>query len=454
MMIDEDSGDLYMRAALNFNDHFVHTFRLKVNDSLAGLVVRRGEPILLDERSPKKISTSYLVKSLVYVPLRLSEKIIGVLGVDNRNARPAFKDHDRKLLEALAEYTVIAIHNAGLYATTNHQRNQLETTLAHIQDGVVVLDQDRNVILANRVAEHLFNLGSDFIGKPFNEVFSGHRELNQLLNRDPGDSPAWVDLVNDREDVFSAHLADIPEVGQVITLHDITPLKKLDRIKNDFVSTVSHDLRSPLTAILGYVDLLERAGPLNEMQRDFVKRVKVSVRNITGLVDDLLDLGRIEAGLDIHKDKVQLNTLVQESLVTFKGVVAEKNQQVELQLVEPSPLIVAAPLQVRQMIDNLLENAFKYTPEGGEVKLSTEVSDGQAILKVSDSGIGIPAKELPHIFEKFYRASNVTGDMIGTGLGLSIVRSVVELHNGRVWAESQADKGTTFVVVLPLSKTD
>ena len=453
MLVDEENGELYMRAALNFNDHFVRTFRLKVSDSLAGLVVRRGEPILLDERSPKKISTAYLVKSLVYVPLQLADHIIGVLGVDNRTTRPPFKDHDRKLLEALAEYTAIAIHNAGLYANTINQRNQLETTLTHIQDGVVVVDKNRQVMLVNHVAEHLFNITSDCLGKPFNEVFSSFKELDKLFDHTAVDYPGWVEMVNNKDEVFSAHLAEIPDVGHVITVHDITPLKKLDRIKSDFVSTVSHDLRSPLTAILGYVDLLERAGPLNDMQRDFVKRVKVSVHNITGLVDDLLDLGRIEAGLDMRKDKVPLNSLVQESLDTFKGAVAEKRQKVELELAEPGPLIVATPLQIRQMIDNLLENAFKYTPEDGVVKLSTEMSDGQAILKVSDSGIGIPAGDLSHVFEKFYRASNVTGEMIGTGLGLSIVRSVAELHNGRVWAESPPGKGATFYVVLPLSTT-
>jgi signal transduction histidine kinase/DNA-binding response OmpR family regulator len=450
MLVDEESDELYMRAALNFNDHFVHTFRLKVSDSLAGLVMRRGEPVLLDERSPQKISTAYLVKNLIYVPLRLTERIIGVLGVDNRTTRPPFKDHDRKLLEALAEYTAIAIHNAGLYANTINQRNQLETTLTHIQDGVVLVDKDRRLMLVNQVAEHLFDLNNDCLGKSFDEVFSHHKELGKLFERDAIDYPGWVEMVNARDEVFSAHLADIPDVGQVITLHDITPLKKLDRIKSDFVSTVSHDLRSPLTAILGYVDLLERAGPLNDMQRDFVRRVKVSAHNITGLVDDLLDLGRIEAGLDMHKDKVALNTLVQESLEIFKGVAADKNQKVEMELADPPPVILATELQIRQMIDNLLENAFKYTPDGGVVKLSTETADGQAILKVSDSGMGIPANDLPHVFEKFYRASNVTGDMIGTGLGLSIVRSVAELHNGRVWAESPQGKGTTFFVVLPL----
>jgi len=454
MLVDDESGELYMRAALNFNDHFVRTFRLKVSDSLAGLVVRRGEPVLLDEHSPQKISTAYLVKSLVYVPLRLSERIIGVLGVDNRSSRPPFKDHDLKLLEALAEYTAIAIHNAGLYADTIYQRNQLETTLTHIQDGVIVLDKERRLILVNQAAEYLFDLKSDYVGKLFDEVFSAHRELIKLFDPSAIDYPGWMEMVNHKDQVLSAHLADIPDVGHVITIHDITPLKKLDRIKSDFVSTVSHDLRSPLTAILGYTDLLERAGPLNDMQRDFVRRVKVSVHNITGLVDDLLDLGRIEAGLDMRKDRVPLNDLVQESLETFKDGVADKKLNVELNLVQPTPSIIATPLQISQMIDNLLENAIKYTPEGGTVNLSTEISSGQAVLKVSDSGIGIPPNDLPHVFEKFFRASNVSSDMVGTGLGLSIVRSVVELHNGRVWAESLPGKGTTFFVVLPLSTSD
>jgi two-component system, OmpR family, phosphate regulon sensor histidine kinase PhoR len=453
LLVDDLSGDLYMRASRNFQEEFVRTFRLPIHDTLAGSVIRTGQPVLLDEQTPQKIKTSYLVHSLIYVPLQSRGQVVGVLGVDNRHNRSAFTEHHVKLISTVADYAVIAIENAHLYSGATSDRNKLETILTNIQDGVIVLDVDQRFILVNQTARSAFNLGeNNLTGKLFSDVVQ-KLELLDLL-KTPGSEhyPNQCEMELDDGRVFSAQLTPITEVGIAITFHDITYHKKLDRLKNDFVSTISHDLRSPLTAILGYIELLDRAGPINDLQRDFIHRVQASVHSITALVNDLLNLGRIESGFDTRKETVTINSIVDGSLDLFAERLKAKKIQLTRNLPDKNPPLFGNPIQLRQMVDNLMDNALKYTPDGGKVKLEVQVDGNQLILLVADSGCGIPPLDLPYIFDKFYRASNTTADVPGTGLGLSIVKSIVESHQGRIWVDSTQDKGTTVIVVLPIAE--
>ncbi|HVN55614.1 MAG TPA: ATP-binding protein [Anaerolineaceae bacterium] len=449
LLLDESTGELYMRAARNFQEEFVRTFRLPIKDSLAGNVIRTGQPVILDEKTPQKIKTAYLVQGLLYVPLQIHGHIFGVLGVDNRQSRMPFTDHHVKVITAMADYAVVAIENARLYSHTAVERNKLETILTQVQDGVIVIDLDERVVLINQTVRAAFNLGDgNLTGKLINEVFD-HQDLIELAQSPEKRLSNRGEITLEDGRVFGAQLTPIPDVGQVITLHDITYLKKLDRIKSDFVSTVSHDLRSPLTAILGYVELLDRAGPINEQQRDFIRRVQMSVHNITALVDDLLNLGRIEAGFDTRKEMVLMDQILQYSIDSFKNRIAEKQQQLLIEVPQEMPKIFGNPVHLRQMTDNLIDNAIKYTSTGGVIQVRGQIEGNQLILQVIDSGVGIPALDLPYIFDKFYRASNVSTEVSGTGLGLAIVKSIVESHQGRIWVESNPGTGTTFTVVLP-----
>jgi two-component system phosphate regulon sensor histidine kinase PhoR len=452
LLVDESTGELYMRAARNFQEEFVRTFRLPIKDSLAGSVIRTGQPVLLDEKTPQKIKTSYLVQSLLYVPLQIQGHIFGVLGVDNRHSRMPFTDYHIKVISAMADYAVIAIENARLYSHTAIERNKLETILTRVEDGVIVIDQEGRLMLVNQAARSAFSLDdATLTGKPVLEIFE-HPDLVELINSRERSLSNRTEIALEDGRVFSAQLTPIPDVGSTMVLHDITYLKKLDRIKSDFVSTVSHDLRSPLTAILGYVELIERAGAVNDLQRDFINRVQTSVHNITTLVDDLLNLGRIEAGFDTRKEVVHLDQIIQYSIDGFKKRIADKNQQLLTELPNELPTIFGNPVQLRQMVDNLIDNAVKYTPHGGVLHLRGEVDRSQLILQMTDSGVGIPPLDLPYIFDKFYRASNASADIAGTGLGLAIVKSIVEGHQGRIWVESNLGQGSTFTVVLPIAE--
>lgn len=451
LLIDETTGELYMRAARNFQEDFVRTFRIPITDSLAGSVIRSGETILIDENTPQKIKTAYLVHSLAYVPLQINGHVFGVLGVDNRQSHMPLTQRHVKMLNALAGYAVIAIENARLYIEVLAERNKLETILTGVHDGVMVIDQDQRLALVNRAAREAFNLGQDInlSSKQFTEVFD-QQELLDLVGGNSVSLSNRTELSPDENHIYSVQVTPIPAVGQVVTMHDITNLRKLDRIKTDFVHTVSHDLRSPLTAILGYVELIERAGPVTDLQRDFIHRVQVSVHNITHLVDDLLDLGRIESGFDVRKENVRLDQIIHYSAESLKKQLAEKGHHLQINLPKDFPTILANPVQIRQMIDHMMENCIKYTPQGGTVSVYSEVEQNQIIIQFNDTGIGIPALDLPYIFDKFYRATNASMESSGTGLGLAIVKSIVESHGGRIWVDSTVDKGSTFTVVLPL----
>jgi two-component system NtrC family sensor kinase len=447
LLLDEESGELTMRASKNFDEEFARTFRLRTDDSLAGSVIASGEPVFLDESAPQKIKTSYLVHSLIYVPLRVRGRTIGVLGVDNRKAGRTLTREDVTVMLAMADYAAIAIENARLYTRSEEARSKLETVLGQTENGVIVVDPDHRLLLINRAAQEAFGVDGDFLGRSVAEAFDDPRLL--ALIREPGGQARReeIELADGR--TLNAQRTAIQGVGEAVILQDITHLKELDRIKSEFVTTVSHDLRSPLTAILGYSQLIGRAGSLNEQQQEFVRRVQLSVEQITELVTDLLDLGKIEAGLDSARERTPVGVLARYSVEGLRGAAETRGLKLDLSLPDDLPMVMGSPIRLRQMIGNLIENAIKYTPSGGHVRVEGEAEAEQVILRVRDDGPGIPPADQPYLFDKFYRASNVPDDLSGTGLGLSIVKSIVDNHGGRIWVESKLGEGTTFTVVLP-----
>jgi PAS domain S-box-containing protein len=331
------------------------------------------------------------------------------------------------------------------------ERVKLQAIFSSIQDGVIVLDEHRNILFVNRAVCNMFKVEEDDVnGKPVMEAIP-HPELKALLARSSDNPLKYHEINFDDGQVFNAHFTPIQNIGSAITMQDISYIKELDRLKSDFVHTVSHDLRSPLTSVLGYTELLERVGPLNEQQRDFLQKLQGSVHHITTLVNDLLDLGRLEAGFDTRREHVQLEGVLNYTVDTFDAQIKKKNIELSVEMDDDLLPIRANPIRIRQMLDNLVGNAIKYSPEGGRIQITVRhMSDQQLIIEVKDSGPGIPSNEQGRIFEKFYRASNVPAKAAGSGLGLAIVKSIVESHQGRVWVESTIGQGAAFFVVLPV----
>lgn len=454
MLLDtEKQNELYVRASKNM-DSDSNSMRLRVQDSLAGQVIKTRQPFVLDHNNQeKKIATSYLVKSLAYVPIISQDVAIGVLNVANRFREQPFNNRDTRVLSTLADYASIAIKNAELFASSEHERNKLGTILGQTNDPVLVIDEQQHLILANKAARTVFALtGTGLTGRPIHSLIQNKDVLTFILQRADANLEQVMELSLDNNLIFRANLSLIENVGRSIVLHDITQLKELDRLKSDFVSIVSHDLRSPLTAILGYVELLERVGPLNEAQTNFVGRVKQSVDNITNLISDLLDIGRLEAGIALDITDCDVQNLLNMILDDFAPRLQAKQLRLKKVFAPKALLISGDQKRLHQAFTNLISNAVKYTPEQGTVGVQVNEMNDQLIVEIADTGIGISSQDVPHIFDKFYRAGNVVNGFEGTGLGLSIVKSVIERHNGRIWVNSQVGKGTVFSIILPLQQ--
>jgi two-component system phosphate regulon sensor histidine kinase PhoR len=337
-----------------------------------------------------------------------------------------------------------------LYAQTEIERHKLEQILTRVRDGVVVYNADGVILLINQTVRKAFELGEEKLaGKNIEKVFKDR----ELLGAIKGGVTDLVGVETEGKDghVYNVNVTTVPEVGTVSTLRDISYLKELDNLKNDFITTVSHDLRSPLTSILGYVDLIERSGEVNKQQAEFIQRVKMSAHSITDLINDLLNLGRIEGSFKENIQPVSIASIMQQSLEDHISQFENHEQSVSIDISKNLPLVNGDPLQLRQMIDNLLGNAVKYTPSKGKIHVVAKQEDDQVVIQVTDSGPGIPLEEQTKIFEKFYRAKNVDEKIPGTGLGLAITKSIVENHRGRIWVKSEVGKGSTFSVVLPIA---
>jgi len=314
-------------------------------------------------------------------------------------------------------------------------------------DGLVLVDMDLRIRVINQSARNIFNLAEGQLeGKAIDEVISQPDFLD--IFKPYRAMPHQVDIALEDGRVFSAQASLISRIGIAVTLHEITRLKELDRVKTDFVNNVSHDLRSPLTAVYGFIGLIDRVGPINQQQAEFIRHVQASLQNITSLINDLLDLGRLEASIDIAMVDINLKVILSQVIDSLEYQWSEKMQEVALNIPDELPIILGNPLHLQRMVSNLIENAIKFTPVAGHIEIRCRPEAGQVILEVSDNGPGIPLEDQPHVFEKFYRGSNLSEQTQGTGLGLSIVKSIVEKHQGRVWVES-SPRGTTFTVILP-----
>ena len=240
-------------------------------------------------------------------------------------------------------------------------------------------------------------------------------------------------------------------MGRVCVLQNVTHFKRLDDLKSEFVSQVSHDLRSPLTLMRGYATMLFLVGDLTEKQTDYVDKIVVGVENMSNLVDNLLDLGRIEAGFDLKLEMVKIEDIID---MVFEAL-EDRCRKKKIQFQKNIGGLVSAKIEVDQALLlqallNLVDNAIKYTPEGGDVWVRVKPWRNRVLFEVEDTGIGISSSDLPHVFDKFYRSADRRAKKEqGTGLGLAIVKSIVERHGGKIIVESKIGKGSLFSFRIP-----
>ena len=413
------------------------------------------------------------VISAAYIPIISKKKtVLGTLAVGSRKRRK-FSTEKINLLQTFGSQLGMALENAQLYDQVHRGKAYIENLVENAADIILSTDLEDRILTWNRGAEITLGYSKDeVIGKHLSTLLPPQRlqELAEMRAKVELDgSLRDVEVESNKKDgtpiFLSLSVSSIADgdgriVGFLRVAKDITEkrryeqrLKELDKLKSDFVSNVSHELRTPLTAIKGSVDnmLDGLTGELNEKQSRYLTRIKSNADRLARLINDLLDLSRIEAGIKLNRINLSLPTIVKEVVESLGSVAAEKLINFGIKTADNDLTAWADPDRVAEVLTNLLGNAIKFSPTGGNVTVSLARSGNNWVkVSITDTGTGIRPEEANRIFDKFYQVSHPEQPKAtGTGLGLPIAKALVEMHGGRIWLESQVGHGSVFSFTLP-----
>ncbi len=346
------------------------------------------------------------------------------------------------------------------------EKRHVEAVLGAISDGVIVTDAFGDLVLANGAAETIFEFRFDgAVRRPVEEVLDDRKflallaEMRETGLHSPHRTTEWVLGEGDAARTFRVTFNTVIQnkkrdriSGIVAVLHDVTKEKEIARMKSDFVSNVSHELKAPLASIKAYVEMLLDGEATSEAaSREFLQTIAHETERLNRLIQNILNLSRLESGLvPVNKSDLAITEILREVVDVIAPQAAQKSVRVEADLAPVFFRVHADRDMIYQAVLNVVSNAVKYTPQQGRVQISTYLEDGSVVVDVTDTGHGIAPEEVEKVFEKFYRARGSGDTSTGTGLGLPLVRHVVEtVHGGRVTVKSEVGKGTTFRLYLP-----
>jgi signal transduction histidine kinase/HAMP domain-containing protein len=428
-------------------------------DDSVGNLIQQQEKLILTSlnrvRGLNALPGQPLPASMLGVALRHENRLYGVLWAAYDQPR-VFSESDVRFLTTVAGQAALAAANTHLFLNAEIGRQRLAAILASTPDPVLVTDYQNCLLLANPAAAHVLGGAvAQGTGQPIAQIVAQQSLLDILQSTVPDKQSAEVYLDNQIYlATASPVVIDERLVGRVCILRDVTHFKELDLMKSEFVNTVSHDLRSPLTLIRGYATMLEMVGETNDQQRTYVGKIVTGVENMTRLVNNLLDLGRIEAGVGLQLETISAAAIVERATSPLELQASQKQINLRVEMAPNPPMMEADPTLLQQAMYNLTENAIKYTPPQGSVTVRVTFTNALLQFSVQDTGIGISAEDQTRLFEKFYRsAEREARQQKGTGLGLAIVRSIAEQHGGRVWLKSALHKGSTFFMEVPLRQS-
>jgi signal transduction histidine kinase/FixJ family two-component response regulator len=561
LLVDDETGELYMRAARGHGEKYARGFRLKVDDSLAGEVLRTGRPVMITgspQSDPYKLKTGYLVKSLLHVPLKVGDRAIGVLSVDHMFEDRAFGNHELYLLSSLADYAAIALENARLRAapakpeqapqvavptdsTTDPAADllsdvtelqsrldagselvdtlreqvislqiwldavaakgkrlgqldapkrarplsaqptqaeiaglsqQVNTILNSMIEGVLVIDPQDQVILINDMAtdllEHPLQIGmavQDVCDDPrWIKTYQIVKRASQIKEGNPGSEirSASTRLSVGQRILRASFRARSRETetsnGIVVVLYDVTAEQEAQRAKESFVASISQELRTPITSILGYADLLmnETVGPLEKVQQKFMTRIHANAERVSLQLNNLIGVTAVDnQQLKVTTDTMDLNVAIEEAINAVRDDIDEREQFLDVDIESNLPLINADPDAMYHVLTNLLQNAHRCSPDDAHIVLRAhtvqEGQDAYVAVAITDSGGGVAPEDSKKVFNRFYRSDDPEVPGLGDpDMALPIVKVLIEAHGGRIWMETTRGIGNTFTTLLPV----
>jgi GAF domain-containing protein/signal transduction histidine kinase len=513
-MADVETGHMVLREGTGEPGRIMKArgYRIRVGEGLVGHTGQEGKAMLIPDVSqePRWLPNPMLpdTKSELTVPLKLGDELLGVLDVQGDQVGGLTED-DMALLEGLGGQIAVAIANTRLFeqiqayaheleehkatleervrerteelaAALRHQEIEADKTRAIVEgiaDGVMVFDVNHKVIMVNPAAEHMLNLPVPIIlGRDMRDLME---ETDEVFDREAAMTVLTVlsALVGSRERLeagepltqtrfqigertitasfTSVALTDEGPFNTVAVFRDITREAEIDRMKSEFLSMAAHELRAPMTSIKGYSDmlLLGLAGEHDRRQKQFLDTIKANVNRVMEMINEFSEISRLEAGaLKLDVKPLHIDDLVSEVVLSLRPEIEAKEVNLTVEVPPDLPEVWGDRSRIIQVLTNLVTNAYKYTLEGGEITITAQWVDDSVQMDVSDTGIGIAPQDLEKLFTRFFRADHPEVRRVaGTGLGLSITKSIVEMHGGHIWVESQLGEGSTFSFTLPLA---
>lgn len=461
------------KPAYGLTDRQINDLRMRSDEGITGRAFCKGVPQMLcrpdDETETVFSRAGIAAKSILAAPLKVKSQTLGVIHIVS-DKEDAFGEEDLTFFNLLSSQAAVVVNSAIDFRRVEEERKKDDALLGSIGEGVFAVDKNCRVIMLNRAGEAISEfLAEEVLGKNYGEVLTFFDKtktpldtcpLQKVLKSGKKESLSEIYLKKRSGEFFPAEIsaaaiydAEDKVIGSIVVFKDITKEMEVEQLKRELISIATHELRTPITGIKGYLDMVLAGdtGELPEETREVLTEMAAINQRLADLVDDLLNVGRIEDGrIEIRPQTFDLTVLINQTVSELK-VQADKKK---LQLIfEPKgALKVTADLErTRQVLINLIGNAIKYTP-AGSVKVLLKDTGSFAEVRVKDTGIGMDAAQMKRLFEKFYRIkTEQTRQITGTGLGLWITKKLVEMMKGKIWAESEIGKGSVFVFTLPLA---
>jgi PAS domain S-box-containing protein len=462
---DDRSSELRVRAA-------AHLPR-EVWPAFAGLLATPLDDGRSLGRQLQQIAsdTGLPLRQVIALPLIFHASTVGVIYVFRAAVNVAFSHDDEQLLQSFADQAAIAVSNARLYQSILSEKQRLDAIIEQSADGVMILDSRWRITTFNRAMEQLTGWPrEEAIGRPCAEVLAIHTAQGvniclvdcPLQRRPPDPNPmaeGWITPRDGRDIYVHSHYSvqrgpNAEFLGAIANVRDITDQKIEAEMQNTFISVISHELKTPVSIIKGYAETLARddAEWDRATLRDGLQVIVEEADRLAKQIGGLLEISRLQAdGMRLDPTDWALPALAKQVTERFAAQVDER-YTFELRFPDDFPAVHADYERVRTVLENLVSNAVKYSPDGGVIRITGRDNGDHAIIAVSDQGIGIATEEQSKLFRRFYRVDNrLRRETQGAGLGLFLSRAIIEAHGGRIWVESQPGRGTRFVFTLPLA---
>lgn len=417
------------------------------------------------QRIAREVSLGLLTG--VGLPLIAQNRVVGVIFVF-RNYRAVFSQNDRSLLQSFADQAAIAVHNAQLYEQTRREKQRMDAMLDSVADGMLILAQDHEIERCNPAFARLWGRPSaEIIGRKHEEVIRW-ADLAHGPTLEEAEAGGWPltlhatlyvegDLLLANGDELPVgvtyaplHTQENQLLNVIASVRDVTHFRQAEELQSTFMSVISHELKTPVALIKGYVGTLRREDVSwdSKTVRDSLQVIEEEADHLAELIENLLDASRLEAGvLAISAADLALGHLAERIAERFRTQ-SDKHQFV-VDFPEDFPVILADEQRISQVLLNLLSNAVKYSPKGGEIRITGESRSNQVVVCVQDQGPGIAPGDIPHIFDRFYRADAAQRNTKGAGLGLYLTRAILEAHGGSIWVDPHPESGARICFSLP-----